>query len=782
MALVRRLRLAAATASDGPGDHHAPRIGHLDALARERRQDALAQLTGDGPLLRGLHLPEHLQGQAGLAEGVDPYHRRRLDEPVAPRGILGEPGANLVDDRGRALSVGVVGDRDVEVDPRPDARVVRRHRDLPVRHAVHRAVEVAERRAAQAEVLDGAVDPGDADHVPGAELVLQDDEDAGQPVLDEGLRPEPHGDPDHAEARHRRTDVEPEQAEDHEHRDDRQQGAADADRQALDRRDPALELARGKQLGGVAGATLEKVADADPRGRSEHQVGDERHEHDAAHLERGHGPVRQHEVVHHRDGSNATRGTIGDGGPVPWGSRVPGPDRLGSGTSAARALPPPHETEAMTQSTRRPGFRLPWSDTSDETAPESTSTDATATATDKDAATAAGTVTPVEATSPTGDAPAEETAPAPAPDGETVVAEIDPTAESGAAVAAAEPEPKSTADAGSTVPSTPAGDDDFLASLVTAMRGVVAEERVTSVADLRTAVDDRITQLEARAKERGEELRRKADLDLAGIGDWAKAEIERVNAEAARKVDARRQQLEQQIADHEARSTAEVDGVRGRVTTYEQELEAFFAQLEAIGDPAAFVAAARRMPKPPVLDSEASSAASTDETTPTASLNARLAELGINRGAPDEAATGDAPTSTEPAATAGTSGDETAGSEGAHGRDAQLAERLAALDARPEPTTATAPAASAEGGDEVATAVMVKGLGSFGAITSFKQRLERLEPVRAVTLSLGPTGEFVYRATHPREVDLAGAITALEPGATVDKQADGSLRVTVQPR
>ena len=51
---------------------------------------------------------------------------------------------------------------------------------------------------------------------------------------------------------------------------------------------------------------------------------------------------------------------------------------------------------------------------------------------------------------------------------------------------------------------------------------------------------------------------------------------------------------------------------------------------------------------------------------------------------------------------------------------------------------------------------MVKGLGSFGAITSFKQRLERLATVRSVTLSLGPTGEFVYRATHPRQIDLGG--------------------------
>jgi len=189
--------------------------------------------------------------------------------------------------------------------------------------------------------------------------------------------------------------------------------------------------------------------------------------------------------------------------------------------------------------------------------------------------------------------------------------------------------PRAISACGTTAEATAPPDDDFLASLVTAMRGVAAEERVRSVAELRTAVDDRITQLEARARDRGEELRRKADLDMSGIADWEKAEVERVNAEAARKVEARRQQLEQQVADHETRSTTEVEGVRGRVTGYEQKLEAFFAQLEAIADPAAFVAAARRMPKPPGLDTDAATPVSPPDATPAASLNARPAQLGI---------------------------------------------------------------------------------------------------------------------------------------------------------
>ncbi len=114
-----------------------------------------------------------------------------------------------------------------------------------------------------------------------------------------------------------------------------------------------------------------------------------------------------------------------------------------------------------------------------------------------------------------------------------------------------------------------------------------------------------------------------------------------------------------------------------------------------------------------------------------------------------------------------------------------LAARLAQLDARisgpstPEssPTTVAAPASAGE----VATAIMVAGLGSFGAITSFKQALERVEGVHGISLSLGPTGEFVYRATHAPDFDLAAAIEQIERGtAKVDRQADGSLRVTVQ--
>ena len=159
--------------------------------------------------------------------------------------------------------------------------------------------------------------------------------------------------------------------------------------------------------------------------------------------------------------------------------------------------------------------------------------------------------------------------------------------------------------------------------------------------------------------------------------------------------------------------------------------------------------------------------------------DARLSALGIERNGSEGEESGEE------------SGDESAArsaaaetSEGEAPSD-PLRARLAELDAKiggetsGEPATATVVAPGA--GGEVATAIVVHGLGSFGAITSFKQALERVDGVHGISLSLGPTGEFVYRATHEPEFDLVAAIEQIEHGgAQIERQPDGSLRVVVQ--
>ena len=100
----------------------------------------------------------------------------------------------------------------------------------------------------------------------------------------------------------------------------------------------------------------------------------------------------------------------------------------------------------------------------------------------------------------------------------------------------------------------------------------------------------------------------------------------------------------------------------------------------------------------------------------------------------------------------------------------------AKAEAAPEPAKAEAPV---EDLPDQSTAIQVHGLGSFGAITSFKQSLERVDGIRSVTLGLGPTGEFVYTATHAPAIDLSNAIRSIQ-GAGVEIERDnGTLRVRV---
>lgn len=362
---------------------------------------------------------------------------------------------------------------------------------------------------------------------------------------------------------------------------------------------------------------------------------------------------------------------------------------------------------------------------------------------------------------------------------------------------------------------------EFLRELVDAMRGVAESSRDASLAELRTTVESRVETLRAAAADGADELRRRSELDIAAIGDWERDEAERIRAEAEGRRDARRQQLEQQLAEQQSASDREVEATRHRLEEHERDLAAFFQQLAEITDPAAFVAAARRMPQapeiapaaapPPGATAVPAEPPAAEAGTPTdadgeTSVGARLAALGFGSRAAEAtpaspAEPGDLPDETPPT-----------GESAEHAPDSQLADRLAELDAQlGASTAAAAPAATATeasqatqdepvaapeaapepadepaavhvavpAGSDTSTAIVVKGLGSFGAITSFKQALERVEGIRGVTLSLGPTGEFVYRASHGADFDLVAAIRTIEGEAATIERAEGSLQVSV---
>src|SRR3712207_5366563 len=112
--------------------------------------------------------------------------------------------------------------------------------DLAVRDGMDDAVEVAEGRPAEAEVLDRPAHPRDRHHVALAELVLHEDQRAGEVVPDQALGAEADRDPDDAEPGDRGSDVEAQLAEDHDQRDERDERADDVRPQRVERVHPLL--------------------------------------------------------------------------------------------------------------------------------------------------------------------------------------------------------------------------------------------------------------------------------------------------------------------------------------------------------------------------------------------------------------------------------------------------------------------------------------------------------------------------------------------------------------
>ena len=289
--------------------------------------------------------------------------------------------------------------------------------------------------------------------------------------------------------------------------------------------------------------------------------------------------------------------------------------------------------------------------------------------------------------------------------------------------------------------------DEFMRDLVAAMRDVADEARDTGVAELRTRADEQVRRLEGDAEKRREELRERAEADVAEVGEWEKAEAERIKAEAEQRVVARRAQLDQQLATDTSRTEAETKAVRDRVAEYERELDAYHSQLIEINDPAAFAAAAKRMPKAPSLDG---GLPATPETTGDEPAEPRPL-------AP--APTADDQVPVEPMAAASNGVPEPA-AEVHPAEEEVLAARLAQLDATLPQQRRRRTRRRHAGVEPATTEVVVKGLGSFGAITGFRQALSGVEGIDAVALSLGQTGEFVFRATHASGFDVRNAIAS----------------------
>jgi len=315
--------------------------------------------------------------------------------------------------------------------------------------------------------------------------------------------------------------------------------------------------------------------------------------------------------------------------------------------------------------------------------------------------------------------------------------------------------------------------DQFLSSLTAAMRRVADDARETSLADARAAVAAKIAAMRAAASARSEELRARADQDVLGIEEWSRAEIVRIEAETQRKIEHRRAQLTEQLDDHDQRSAEAIAALEKQVEHYEGELALFFAQLGEISDPDTFIAAARRMPRLPQGEGEGERRDRRSSDAEAAPANeSRLRSLGIEH----------------PAEAAATDG-EVLPTNGVHADpDSEpVAEPMnAATEPQPEPAAAAPESAAAPAPEAVlsdaTTVVAAVGLGSFGAVTSFKNALEKTVGVSAVRLSLGTSGEFVYSVTHDPGLDLEPAVTAAQPAAALHRGDDGVLHLNAGKR
>ncbi len=299
--------------------------------------------------------------------------------------------------------------------------------------------------------------------------------------------------------------------------------------------------------------------------------------------------------------------------------------------------------------------------------------------------------------------------------------------------------------------------EPFLQSMVDAMRRIAEQARDDALAKLAAAVQERSTELQSTTELHAADLRDKAEADVAHIGEWEQGEVQRIREEAAAKVVGRERRLDAQLQANTAAGEGTLNAVASRMDVFEQQMGAFFAKLSDLHDPAAFAAAVMQMPSPPALDDVPTA----QPVGATATVTARPSwpvepEIPAAPAEPAKAIEAEPVQAPEPMVA---------------GVAAELAAHVAAEASPVDPNAEPA-------GGEISTQILVAGLSSFGAITSFKQSLERADGIRRVSLGLGTSGEFVFTATHAAGFEPTTAIRSFESAAQFRTEG-GQLKVTV---
>ena len=128
-------------------------------------------------------------------------------KPGASSGSFDELLADPLEDLLHLAEVGVVGDLELHLHDRPVAAVVGDRVDAAERNRVDRAGRRAQRQRARVDALDVAADAGDLDVFVDPEGIVEKEEQAGDQVLDEGLRAEADGQAEDPGAGEHRADI-----------------------------------------------------------------------------------------------------------------------------------------------------------------------------------------------------------------------------------------------------------------------------------------------------------------------------------------------------------------------------------------------------------------------------------------------------------------------------------------------------------------------------------------------------------------------------------------------
>jgi len=171
------------------------------------------------------------------------------------------------------------------------------------------------------------------------------------------------------------------------------------------------------------------------------------------------------------------------------------------------------------------------------------------------------------------------------------------------------------------------GNDDLLGELARAMHHAATSqyERMTAELERRRTLE--LAAIEGRAGAAIESLKGASEADIGAIDAWAKSEAEKVKLERLRRIDARREQLANELLHRESLKEREVSAIEAALGAHREEVDGFFGRLERETDPAAIARVASTPPVFPRLGEIAEEAGRTKasgETEPAAGEDTQL--------------------------------------------------------------------------------------------------------------------------------------------------------------